>query len=74
VQVPKGIKEDDVLPDGTRLKAGMIITYSPYCMGRMSYIWAPDAKEFKPERWLQGGKYVPESEFKFTAFQVNISK
>ncbi|CAM6129810.1 unnamed protein product [Calypogeia fissa] len=68
----KGIAEDDVLPDGTRVKAKKIIIYSPWGMGRMTSIWGPDAKEFKPERWLQTGKYLPESEFKFTAFQAGF--
>lgn len=59
-----------MLPDGTPLKANNIIIYSPYGMGRMTSIWGPDAKDFKPERWLQSGKFLPVSEFKFTAFQV----
>lgn len=69
-QDPKGINEEAVLPDGTVLKKGGMISYSPYCMARMPYIWGPDAKEFKPERWLRDGKFYPESEFKFATFQV----
>ncbi|CAM6086480.1 unnamed protein product [Calypogeia fissa] len=71
-EIPKGIKDDDVLPDGTRVRKGMIITYSPYSMGRMMYIWGPDAKEFNPERWLHDGEFVMESEFKLTAFQAGF--
>ncbi|KAJ7519220.1 hypothetical protein O6H91_20G029200 [Diphasiastrum complanatum] len=65
----KGIAEDDVAPDGTVLKKGGLIGYSPYCMGRMEFIWGPDAREYKPERWLKNGVFYPESPFKFTAFQ-----
>ncbi|KAF2299193.1 hypothetical protein GH714_030936 [Hevea brasiliensis] len=36
-QDPKGILEDDVLPDGTKVKAGGMVTYVPYSMGRMKY-------------------------------------
>jgi len=39
-------------------------------MGRMEYLWGSDAKEFRPERWLQNGLFQPESPFKFAAFQV----
>ncbi|KAJ0713969.1 putative abieta-7,13-dien-18-ol hydroxylase [Helianthus annuus] len=38
-------------------------------MGRMTYIWGEDAKEFRPERWLHDGVFQPQSPFKFTAFQ-----
>ncbi|EOY01871.1 Cytochrome P450 - like 10 [Theobroma cacao] len=69
-QDPKGILEDDVLPDGTRVKAGGMVTYVPYSMGRMEYNWGPDAASFKPERWLKEGYFQNASPFKFTAFQA----
>ncbi|KAH9295605.1 hypothetical protein KI387_039193 [Taxus chinensis] len=69
-QDPKGILEDDVLPDGTIVKKGGMVTYVPYSMGRMEYIWGPDAQEFKPERWFKDGAFQHVSPFKFTAFQA----
>ncbi|XP_049369415.1 cytochrome P450 704B1 isoform X2 [Solanum verrucosum] len=68
-QDPKGILEDDVLPDGTKLKAGGMVTYVPYSMGRMEYNWGSDAASFNPERWLKDGVFQNASPFKFTAFQ-----
>lgn len=48
-----------------------MVSYVPYSMGRMKYLWGVDADEFKPERWLnQNGVFQPQSPFKFTAFQV----
>ncbi|KAF8399505.1 hypothetical protein HHK36_015372 [Tetracentron sinense] len=69
-QDPKGILEDDILPDGTKVKAGGMVTYVPYSMGRMEYNWGPDAASFKPERWLKEGFFQNASPFKFTAFQA----
>ncbi|KAL3511106.1 hypothetical protein ACH5RR_030507 [Cinchona calisaya] len=69
-QDPKGILEDDILPDGTKVKAGGMVTYVPYSMGRMEYNWGPDAYSFKPERWLKDGCFQNASPFKFTAFQA----
>lgn len=70
LQDPKGILADDILPDGTMLKKGGLVTYVPYSMGRMTALWGDDAKEFRPERWLaKDGTFVPVSPFKFTAFQ-----
>ncbi|KAI4313691.1 hypothetical protein L6164_026649 [Bauhinia variegata] len=69
-QDPKGILEDDVLPDGTKIKAGGMVTYVPYSMGRMEYNWGPDAASFRPERWFKDGTFRSESPFKFTAFQA----
>ncbi|KAK7824026.1 cytochrome P450 704B1 [Quercus suber] len=69
-QDPKGILKDDVLPDGTKVRAGGMVTYVPYSMGRMEYNWGPDATSFKPERWLKDGFFQNASPFKFTAFQA----
>ena len=71
--VPLDTKEavrDDVLPDGTVVVKGDRITYNVYAMGRMESIWGPDCREFKPERWLKDGVFVPESSFKFAVFQA----
>nr|GMD29616.1 cytochrome P450 704B1 [Ipomoea batatas] len=65
-QDPKGILEDDVLPDGTRVKAGGMVTYVPYSMGRMEYNWGPDAASFKPERWLKDGVFQKNLTFLFS--------
>lgn len=64
---------DDVLPDGTKVRRGNIVAFYPYAMGRMEYLWGPDALEFKPDRWLRDGVFQPASLFKFTAFQVSRS-
>ena len=63
-------ENDDVRPDGYRVKRGDNVYYISYAMGRMSYIWGQDAEEFKPERWLKDGVFQPESPFKFISFHV----
>lgn len=74
LQDPKGILEDDVLPDGTKVQAGGLVTYVPYSTGRMEYNWGPDATSFNPERWLKEGYFQNASPFKFTAFQVSLNE
>lgn len=64
--------EDDVLPDGTFVQKGTRVTYHPYAMGRMEQIWGPDCLEFKPERWLRDGDFVPECPFKYPVFQAGL--
>ncbi|KAM2408960.1 hypothetical protein ACFX1X_027923 [Malus domestica] len=62
---------DDTLPDGYGVRKGDMVSYQPYAMGRMKFIWGDDAEEFRPERWLnENGVFQPESPFKFTAFQA----
>ena len=62
---------DDTLPDGYAVNQGDMVNYQPYPMGRMKFLWGADAEEFRPERWLNDdGVFVPESPFKFKAFQV----
>ena len=43
---------DDILPDGTPVRAGDRVTYFPYGMGRMEALWGKDRFEFKPDRWF----------------------
>ncbi|KAG6426484.1 hypothetical protein SASPL_110707 [Salvia splendens] len=66
----KSADEDDILPDGHRIKKGDGISYMPYAMGRMAYIWGEDAEEFHPRDGLKMVFFQGESPFKFTAFQV----
>ncbi|VAH65369.1 hypothetical protein VPH35_045959 [Triticum aestivum] len=62
---------DDVLPNGLSVGKGDIVFYAPYAMGRMERLWGEDAIAFRPERWLdERGEFLPESPFKFTAFQA----
>ncbi|KAK1684844.1 hypothetical protein QYE76_045692 [Lolium multiflorum] len=72
--VPIDVKycfSDDTLPDGHAVKKGDMVNYQPYPMGRMKFLWGDDAEVFRPERWLDDdGAFVPESPFKFTAFQA----
>ncbi|KAG9324836.1 hypothetical protein KVV02_001581 [Mortierella alpina] len=66
--VPKNGKicvEDDILPDGTKVYKGERIGWSSYAMGRATSVWGPDAKEYKPERWMNGEK---PSSSKFISF------
>lgn len=68
--VPKNIKlcvEDDVLPGGVKVYKGERVGWSSYAMGRNVNIWGADAKEFKPERWLNGEK---PSSSKFVSFHL----
>ncbi|KAG2553711.1 hypothetical protein PVAP13_9KG542300 [Panicum virgatum] len=63
---------DDVLPDGTAVEAGWFVAYNSYGMGRMESIWGHDAREYRPERWLNpaDGTFRPDSPFWFVAFHA----
>jgi cytochrome P450 len=71
--VPSNIREalkDVVLCDGTVVKAGETVSWSSYSIGRMPSVWGSDAKEFKPERWIDAdtGKLIAVSPFQFPVF------
>ncbi|OVA05304.1 Cytochrome P450 [Macleaya cordata] len=77
--VPADSKEaasDDVLPDGTVVKKGMRVSYSPYAMGRMENLWGSDWAEFKPERWLEREKvrgklsFMAKDTYTYPVFQA----
>lgn len=60
----KHAKVDDLLPDGTRVRAGDRVTYFPYGMGRMEALWGKDRLEFKPDRWFLEPDKEERSEMK----------
>ncbi|KAF8718390.1 hypothetical protein HU200_025373 [Digitaria exilis] len=66
------VQADDVLPDGTAVKAGWSVGYNSYAMGRMVSVWGDDALEYRPERWLSpdDGTFQPGSPFRFVAFHA----
>ncbi|GER38917.1 cytochrome P450 [Striga asiatica] len=67
---------DDVLPDGTRVRAGDRVTYFQYGMGRMRSLWGEDWMEFKPDRWISDNEHgrikalKNVSPYKFPVFQA----
>ncbi|XVF19741.1 hypothetical protein REPUB_Repub11eG0137000 [Reevesia pubescens] len=66
----KFAQEDDILPDYSFVTKGTRVTYHPYAMGRMERIWGHDCLEYKPERWLKNGRYIPQNLYKFPVFQA----
>ena len=68
--VPKEAKcvmQDEVLPDGTQVRKGDILSFQAWSMGRDPTLWGENAMDFVPERFLEQTKPNP---FVFTAFQV----
>lgn len=63
---------DDTLPDGTAVAKGTRVTYHAYAMGRMESVWGPDCGEFRPERWLRDGQFVPVSPYRYPVFQAGV--
>ena len=63
----KCVMKDDILPDGTAVRKGDLLVFSPWVMGRQTALWGPDALQVRPERFADNNKPNP---FVFTAFQV----
>ncbi|CDH59581.1 cytochrome p450 [Lichtheimia corymbifera JMRC:FSU:9682] len=72
--VPLNMKyalEDDIWPDGTHIQKGDYILWSPFAQGRSEKVWGPDAREFKPERWIKpDGELRRESQGQWPAFHA----
>uniref|UniRef100_A0A0E0K1Y1 Cytochrome P450 n=1 Tax=Oryza punctata TaxID=4537 RepID=A0A0E0K1Y1_ORYPU len=72
--VPVDFKEaiaDDVLPDGTLVRAQQRVIYYTYAIGRDQASWGHDAAAFRPERWMRGGAFAGgESPFKYVVFNA----
>ncbi|KAH9311076.1 hypothetical protein KI387_026111, partial [Taxus chinensis] len=63
--------QDCVLPDGTHVKKGSKLLYFIYATNRMDMMWGEDAKEFKPERWInREGIFVKELDYKYPVFNA----
>ncbi|KAI8096414.1 cytochrome P450 [Halteromyces radiatus] len=63
--------KDDVLPDDTPIRAGEVVMWSSYALGRNTDIWGADAKQFRPERWFtESGDIRRESQGKWPAFHA----
>ena len=43
--------KDDVLPDGTAIRAGERVMFAAWCMGRLPQYW-DDPLDFRPSRFL----------------------
>ncbi|KAJ3389509.1 Protein kinase alk2 [Lobulomyces angularis] len=59
--------KDDILPDGTFVKAGSYVLWSPYTQGRMPSIWGEDCENFNPDRWINE---KVKNQFEFSAFHA----
>ncbi|CAO3648016.1 unnamed protein product [Mucor hiemalis] len=63
--------DDDIWPDGTKVKKGDYVNYQSFCQGRLEKLWGPDAKEFKPERWIaKDGSLIRVENSKWSAFNL----
>lgn len=62
---------DDVWPDGTHIKKGDYVLWCPYAQGRSEKVWGPDAKLFRPERWIgDNGELKRETQGQWPAFHA----
>lgn len=71
--VPEDSKEaaaDDIWPDGTRVAKGTVVSYHIYAMGRNESTWGKDCLEFRPDRFLRDGVFVPPSPYEYPVFQA----
>ncbi|KNA20822.1 hypothetical protein SOVF_048570 [Spinacia oleracea] len=67
----RSCSEDDIFPDGTKVKKNWFVTYNTYAMGRMESIWGRDCLVFRPERWIdENGLYKPENPFRYPVFHA----
>lgn len=53
-----------MIPNGPIVKAGDIVFWSDWILGRDENVWGPDAKLFKPSRWIdEQGLHKKESQW-----------
>lgn len=45
--------ENLALPDGTIVRPGEVVLWSPWVSARLSSAWGENAESFRPERWME---------------------
>ncbi|KAI9272725.1 cytochrome P450, partial [Phascolomyces articulosus] len=69
--IKKEAVEEDLWPDGTKIRKGDVISCNVYAQARCSKIWGSDCHEFKPERWiLEDGSLYKEENGQWLAFSM----
>ncbi|KAI9689374.1 MAG: hypothetical protein M1822_010025 [Bathelium mastoideum] len=58
----------------TKIPKNTSLSISPWALHRSFKLWGEDAKEFKPERWLNGGATVPRELCTFISFGAGPHK
>lgn len=71
--IPANIREtnqDVVLCDGTFIRKGTTAHFPSYALGRMKWVWGPDARQVNPEQWIDEatGRVISVSPYKFNVF------
>jgi len=66
---PKTALKDDVLPGGYLVKAGTLIAWNAFTMGRRKDYW-DNPNEFRPERFLGENGGIEVKPYQFIPFQA----
>lgn len=53
---------------GVQIPVGTQVVYSPWTMNRDPKIWGPDARSFRPERWIENNNGGAEHSYSFLTF------
>ena len=64
----KQCQRDTVLPNGITIKAGHVLMYAIYAMGRDTSRWGEDAALFKPERFMTSRR---RNAYEYPVFNVS---
>ncbi|KAK6793365.1 hypothetical protein RDI58_006818 [Solanum bulbocastanum] len=75
-QDSKQVMEDEIWPNGTKVKKRTRVYYNIYAMGRSTELWVEDLKDFNPKRWLERDgntgdwSFIARDPFSYPMFQA----